>query len=81
MPLSTLIPAAVFTLKSARNLLHDTQIDKSYKEPLVKLMIDDNYIIFWNCVPIVIKVHIHIIRVRMNSVLNVSVHFDSFKSQ
>ena len=27
MPLSTLIPAAVFTLKTARNLLHDTQID------------------------------------------------------
>lgn len=35
MPLSTLIPAAVFTLKTARNLLHDTQIDKSYKEPLL----------------------------------------------
>jgi integrase len=35
MPLSTLIPAAVFTLKAARNLLHDTQIDKSYKKPLL----------------------------------------------
>ena len=53
----------------------------SFIKPFIKLMIDDNYIIFWNCVPIVIKVHIHIIRVRMNSVLNVSVHFDSFKSQ
>jgi hypothetical protein len=36
MPFSTLIPAAAFTLKTARNLLPNTQIDKSYKEPLVK---------------------------------------------
>lgn len=31
MPLSTLIPAAVFTLKTARNLLHDTQIDNGIR--------------------------------------------------
>ena len=37
MPLSTLIPAAVFTLKSARNLLHDTQIDKSYKKEITQM--------------------------------------------